>query len=264
METTLNDLPKNQADSLRDTTATRKLFEMGQKWSGNGQSWVDAAKARAKLNGIPVHFIVDKIRQENSSFNPTLKASDPNSSGTGLGQFVKGTANHLGIDPTDPIQSINGIADYMGELKKQGNNTYEDISKAYTLGPTGYKKYQQGQHVQGEQYLPSIDKFLVANNLKNNSKPQGDEISIEEIQPQVSQSYMMTEGQPSSGQMMQQSTGGLQLQDPREMQQFLAHPKRELEEQQNMQHLAQLKMQRDQLMETPYHNIQDLEDLKII
>jgi len=257
VDVTLQDLPLNQAEKLRNRTAERKLYTMGQKWSGDGEGWVNTAKETASRNGLPLYYVVNTIEQENKSFNPALKSTDPKSSAAGLGQFVKGTANELKINPYDPYESIKGVGDYMGQIKKtQGLDNYEDIRKAYVLGPTGYKKHQQGEHVAGEEYLPNIDKYLVQNGLKNGAATGGLATIINAKQS------TKKEVSPNSG--PQEFEGPNWFENKGALQAFLAHPKRIMEEIGSAEKQVALREERDKLMHTPISALQNLQSIQTL
>ena len=54
-----------------------------------------------------------------SSFNPS--ATNPNSSATGIGQFINSTAQEYGVDPLNAESSIYGTAAYLNDLGVQSN-----------------------------------------------------------------------------------------------------------------------------------------------
>lgn len=55
-------------------------------------------------------------------------------------QFMPGTAAGLGIDPHDPVQSINGAATYLKQLYDQFGDWKLAVA-AYNAGPGAVKKY---------------------------------------------------------------------------------------------------------------------------
>lgn len=246
----ISDLPYEQQNLLRDKIAEQRLLKAGNMYGSNGDAWVTAARASSMRNNIPLHYIVDTIKAENSQFNPSLRSNS--SSAAGLGQFVAGTANELGIDPTDPVQSIGGIGDYLGRIKKHtGYNSFGDLRKAYVMGETGYKKYQQGEHVKGEEYVPAIDKLAsqVDSPLSNQNSQLAINRADNNLQPVMSPSMLADKNW---------------TEEPVEFEEFMAHPRRSLEEMQVAERGQQLKAQREQLEHTPYHTIEDIQDIRTI
>ena len=65
----------------------------------------------------------------------------PNKAGaTGVAQFTPDTAKQYGIDPTDPVQSVEGQAHYMADLSKQFGNSGLALA-AYNWGPGNVSKW---------------------------------------------------------------------------------------------------------------------------
>jgi hypothetical protein len=67
----------------------------------------------------------------------------------------------MGINPNDPIQSIMGTAKYLSYLRGQGvPNSLPELTKAYILGPTGYKQLANGGSPTGANQIPGAMNFL--------------------------------------------------------------------------------------------------------
>jgi hypothetical protein len=96
----------------------------------------DAAVAAAKRYGIPPDLFLRQLGQE-SGFD--AGAVSPKGA-TGVGQLMPGTAAELGVDPTDPMQNIDGSARYL----KQQFDRFGDWKlalAAYNAGPGAVEKY---------------------------------------------------------------------------------------------------------------------------
>lgn len=89
-----------------------------------------AVLAAATRYGVSPAFLAAQINAE-SGFNPT--AVSP-SGAIGIAQFMPGTAKSVGVDPHDPIASINAMAKLMAHYKSQFG-TWEKALYAYHDGP---------------------------------------------------------------------------------------------------------------------------------
>lgn len=82
--------------------------------------------------GLPANLFNAQIGQE-SSFNPNAT----NGNAIGIAQMMPGTAAMLGIDPTNPIQSLSGAAAYDAQLY-QNTGSYVGMLQSYgTLPASG-------------------------------------------------------------------------------------------------------------------------------
>ena len=85
----------------------------------------------AQKYGIDPDMFVRQIQAE-SAFNPAAVSS---AGAIGLGQLMPATAKELGVDPTDPVQNLEGAARYM----KQQLDRFGDPAlalAAYNAGPS--------------------------------------------------------------------------------------------------------------------------------
>jgi hypothetical protein len=83
----------------------QKYIDLVNKHSGNASSFFVALDAMAKRLGIPVEWICDVIYIE-SGFQPAIK--NPNSSASGLIQFMEATAKGLGTT-TAKIRAMSNM-----------------------------------------------------------------------------------------------------------------------------------------------------------
>ena len=94
-----------------------------------------AAIDAARKYGIDPDMFVRLIQQE-SSFRPNVVSPK---GAIGLGQLMPATAQELGVDPTDPLQNLEGAAKYFSQqLKRFGSP--ELALAAYNAGPTRVAK----------------------------------------------------------------------------------------------------------------------------
>jgi hypothetical protein len=89
----------------------------------------------ANKYGIPVDMFLRMIGQE-SNYDPTAVSGK---GAYGLTQLMPGTAEELGVDPTDPLQNMDGGARY---LKQQYDRfgTWPLALAAYNAGPRKVKE----------------------------------------------------------------------------------------------------------------------------
>ena len=94
-----------------------------------------AARDAARKYGIDPEMFLRLIQQE-SSFRPDVVSPK---GAIGLGQLMPATAQELGVDPTDPMQNLEGAAKYLSQqLKRFGSP--ELALAAYNAGPTRVAK----------------------------------------------------------------------------------------------------------------------------
>ena len=90
-----------------------------------------AARDAARKYGIDPEMFLRLIQQE-SRFRPDEVSPK---GAIGLGQLMPATAKELGVDPTDPMQNLEGSARYLSQqLKRFGSP--ELALAAYNAGPT--------------------------------------------------------------------------------------------------------------------------------
>lgn len=88
------------------------------------------ARRAAQRYGLDPNIFVRQIRQE-SNFNPNAVSG---AGAIGIAQIMPGTAKGWGVDPHDPIASLNAAAKNMAAyVKKYGS--YRDALVAYNAGP---------------------------------------------------------------------------------------------------------------------------------
>lgn len=90
----------------------------------------DEAIAAAKKYGVPQNMFLWQITNE-SGWNPN--ATNPKSSAKGIAQFIDGTAKQFGINPLDPLQSLDAAAKYDAMLYKQTGSWQAALEKYGTL-----------------------------------------------------------------------------------------------------------------------------------
>ena len=108
---------------------TRELSEKEQKWEPYIQEY-------SKKHNVDPNLVRAVIKTE-SNFNPDAVSK---AGAIGIGQFMPETAEAVGIDPYDPIQSIEGVAMHLRALMDTFGSEKLAIA-AYNAGSNAVKKY---------------------------------------------------------------------------------------------------------------------------
>jgi hypothetical protein len=120
-------------------------------------SYVDIARQDANAMGINADLFVRQIQQE-SGFDPNAVSS---AGAIGIAQFMPVTAAQYGIDPHDPVQSLNAAARYMANY----NSIYGDYAKAlaaYNAGAGAVDSAVSSGGSNWRAYLPAETQNYIA------------------------------------------------------------------------------------------------------
>jgi soluble lytic murein transglycosylase-like protein len=112
-------------------------------------AYISLARSDATKVGINPNYFVHQIQLE-SNFNPNAQSP---SGAIGISQFMPETASGLGIDPADPIASLNAAARLMANLAHQFGDDYAKALAAYNLGSESVKDAEQ---VGGKNWLVQL------------------------------------------------------------------------------------------------------------
>jgi hypothetical protein len=88
------------------------------------------ARSAAQKHGVPVEMFLRQITQE-SGWNPS--AVSP-AGAKGIAQFMPGTARDLGVDPMDPLASLDAAARYDRQLYAAHDQRWRRALAAYNWG----------------------------------------------------------------------------------------------------------------------------------
>lgn len=144
-----------------------------------------AARRAAARYGLDPNVFVRQINQE-SGFNPSARSPK---GATGIAQIMPDTAKGWGVDPTDPIASLNAAAKNMAKYVKE-YGSYRNALVAYNAGPGYVGKALPAETVN---YIKTI---LGGSNPKGLSKPKGSTASAVQTltTPATSQTSSLTTG----------------------------------------------------------------------
>lgn len=132
-----------QSTRLRPGTAsTKSVVDLGlpgaiPAYNGSRRSqYLPHARAMARKHGVPEDLFLRLVQQE-SGWNPSARS---NKGARGLAQLMPGTAAKLGVDPSDPIQNLEGGARYL-RMMYNSFGSWRLALAAYNAGPGAVQKY---------------------------------------------------------------------------------------------------------------------------
>lgn len=107
------------------------------RYSGNQRSqYIPHARAAARKHGVPEDLFLRLVQQE-SGWNPNARS---HKGAQGLAQLMPGTARNLGVDPSDPMQNLDGGARYL-RMMYNTFGSWRLALAAYNAGPGAVTKY---------------------------------------------------------------------------------------------------------------------------
>ncbi|MDF1855794.1 lytic transglycosylase domain-containing protein [Pseudooceanicola sp.] len=98
--------------------------------------YLSLAKDAARKHGVPEDLFLKLVQQE-SGWRATAKS---HKGAIGLAQLMPATAEHLGVDPHDPEQNLEGGARYLARQFK-AFGSWRLALAAYNAGPDAVRKY---------------------------------------------------------------------------------------------------------------------------
>lgn len=116
------------------------LFGPSPEWEAAltpaGRRWAPAIVAAAGNAGVDPRLLAALVWAE-SAFQPQARSS---AGAIGLTQLMPGTARGLGVDPTDPLQNLEGGARYLAR-QLAGFGSPALALAAYNAGPGAVQRY---------------------------------------------------------------------------------------------------------------------------
>ncbi|WP_162556469.1 transglycosylase SLT domain-containing protein, partial [Klebsiella pneumoniae] len=126
--------------------------------AGGAVPFQDVFNAAAQRYGVPVNVLMALGEQE-SRFNPTaLGVPTKYGRAKGLMQYIDSTAAGMGINPYDPVQSIDAAARQLRDRLAKGYSMQEAVS-AHFAGDDR-KQWGPKTAVYGQEVLARAEKFL--------------------------------------------------------------------------------------------------------
>lgn len=98
--------------------------------------WLEVARAAARRHGIPEDLFLRLVQQE-SGWNPQAIS---HAGAIGLAQLMPGTAQMLGVDPTDPVANLEGGARYLAQ-QFRAFRRWDHALAAYNAGPEAVRRH---------------------------------------------------------------------------------------------------------------------------
>lgn len=105
-------------------------------YSGTPGLYQDMARAAARRHNVPEDLFLRLVRTE-SNFRPGAKS---NKGAIGLAQLMPFTANHLGVNPHDPKENLEGGARYLSQQYARFRDWRLALA-AYNAGPEAVARY---------------------------------------------------------------------------------------------------------------------------
>jgi hypothetical protein len=106
-------------------------------YSGASGVYQDMARVAARRHNVPEDLFLRLVRTE-SNFRPTAKSSK---GAIGLAQLMPFTARHLGVNPHDPQENLEGGARYLSQQYRRFGNWRLALA-AYNAGPEAVERYR--------------------------------------------------------------------------------------------------------------------------
>jgi peptidoglycan DL-endopeptidase CwlO len=157
-------VPANQVVAIRqvlpdasanDTAAVTTSTAGGATQMGNvavPAAYAGTIEQAAASNGIPASLLAALLYHE-SRFEPGAVSS---AGAEGIAQFMPATAAGMGVDPTNPTQSIEGAAQLLGSYTRQFGS-YSDALAAYDAGSSAVEHYGGiPPYAETQAYVPAV------------------------------------------------------------------------------------------------------------
>lgn len=149
---------KTLENMMKNTDWSKRSVSGNIDWNNKGQV-INYITARAKMLGMPEKFIpiyINQLNQESGLMHYSNGKVKRGGSGEfGIGQIMPSTAKSLKIDPSDPVQNIDGSIKYMINALIRSKGDPREALRMYN-GGFGYKESSKAAQDQTARYADSI------------------------------------------------------------------------------------------------------------
>ena len=143
---------------MKNTDWSKRSVSGNIDWNNKGQV-INYITARAKMLGMPEGFIpiyINQLNQESGLMHYSNGKVKRGGSGEfGIGQIMPSTAKSLKIDPSDPVQNIDGSIKYMINALIRSKGDPREALRMYN-GGFKYKDSSKAAQDQTARYADSI------------------------------------------------------------------------------------------------------------
>ena len=143
---------------MKNTDWSKRSVSGNIDWNNKGQV-INYITARAKMLGMPEEFIpiyINQLNQESGLMHYSNGKVKRGGSGEfGIGQIMPSTAKSLKIDPSDPVQNIDGSIKYMINALIRSKGDPREALRMYN-GGFEYKDSNKAAQDQTARYADSI------------------------------------------------------------------------------------------------------------
>ncbi len=125
---------------------TGGVFDMGENWRvGEYPAYAAAIAATERAYGIPADLLARQLYQESHYRADIISGQKRSPAGAaGIAQFMPGTAGDYGVNPLDPLASIDAAGRYMRDLYRRFES-WSDALAAYNWGMGNVAKWKAGE-----------------------------------------------------------------------------------------------------------------------
>jgi len=156
-------LARRDVRTTIQTETETAMARVTQNTSANEAKFAPVIAAAEIRNGIPAGMLHRLIRTESSFRSDVIYGTRKSPVGAvGIAQFMPATAKEWGVDPLDPVSSINGAARYLAWLAKYFGGDWKKAVASYNWGIGNVAKASARLGAQWTNALPAETRNYVA------------------------------------------------------------------------------------------------------